>query len=107
MPLAIPLALAMPLPLAIPLPLGMPRPLVPPRFVVRDAGAGVENLEEFLEDAGGFSTNEVSVVLGRQLDRRHRAHVGLNLQKGGIHIVAVACAQSRHICAFVQGCPLE
>src|ERR1700755_780501 len=62
-PRAIPLPLAMPLPRAIPLPLGIPRPTVPPRFVVREDGAGVENFEEFLDEAGGFSTNEVSVVL--------------------------------------------
>jgi hypothetical protein len=46
-----PLALGMPLPLP-----GTPRP-------IRDAGAGVEYFEDALEEVGGFSTNEVSVVL--------------------------------------------
>lgn len=36
-----------------------PRPALAPR----DAGAGVENLGVALEDVGGFSTNDVSVVL--------------------------------------------
>lgn len=38
----------------------------PPRFddpAIREAGAGVENLGVALEDAGGLSTKEVSVVL--------------------------------------------
>jgi hypothetical protein len=30
---------------------------------MREAGAGVENFELALEDVGGFSTNDVSVVL--------------------------------------------
>jgi hypothetical protein len=38
----------------------------PPRFddpAIREAGAGVESFGVALEDAGGLSTNEVSVVL--------------------------------------------
>ncbi len=48
-------------PLAIPLGRGIPppRPVVVPRFL----GAGVENLDDGLELAGGFSTKDVSVVL--------------------------------------------
>lgn len=41
---------------------------IPPRFdvlAVRDVVAGVENLVEALEDVGGLSTNDVSVVLLR------------------------------------------
>jgi len=44
----------------IPLPEGAAPPRLPP---ILDAGAGVENFEVALEDVGGFSTNEVSVVL--------------------------------------------
>jgi hypothetical protein len=46
-----PLALGMPLPLP-----GAPRPM-------RDVGAGVEYFEDALDEVGGFSTKEVSVVL--------------------------------------------
>ncbi len=61
-------ALARPLPrvprspprAAPPLPEGAAPPRLPP---ILDAGAGVENFEVALEDVGGFSTNEVSVVL--------------------------------------------
>jgi hypothetical protein len=66
-------ALPLPLgtPLAMPLALGIPPPrdpAVPLPLVVR-LGAGVENFDEGLELAGGFSTKEVSVVLkiNRQL----------------------------------------
>ena len=38
-----------------------PRPAPP----IRDAGAGVENFGGGLEDVGGLSTNDVSVVLRR------------------------------------------
>jgi hypothetical protein len=44
---------------APPLPAGAPRPAPP---AIRD-GAGVENLGVGFEDVGGFSTNDVSVVL--------------------------------------------
>lgn len=36
---------------------------IPPRPVVREAGAGVENFGVGLEEVGGFSTKDVSVVL--------------------------------------------
>jgi hypothetical protein len=58
-------------------------PRTPPRAVPplaagaaaprRDAGAGVENFGVAFEDKGGFSTNEVSVVLGALA----RCHKGL------------------------------
>jgi len=62
-------ALANPLPLvprAAPRPMP-PRPVVPPPLLIpelgRAGGAGVANLDVDLEETGGFSTNEVSVVL--------------------------------------------
>jgi hypothetical protein len=65
-----PLALANPLPrVPRPAPLPVPpRPGTPtlPRDgppMALDGGAGVENLAVDLEDVGGLSTNEVSVVL--------------------------------------------
>jgi len=62
-------ALARPLPrvprrpprAAPPLPAGAAPPRPAP--VIRDAGAGVANLGADFEDAGGFSTKDVSVVL--------------------------------------------
>lgn len=56
-------ARARPLPRARP-PLGAPRPAAPPARDIREAGAGVENFGLGLEESGGFSTKEVSVVLG-------------------------------------------
>jgi hypothetical protein len=48
-----------------------PRPLVLPPLgivlLVLEAGPGVENLLELFVDMGGFSTNEVSVVLNPHL----------------------------------------
>lgn len=44
---------------APPLPEGAP----PPRVPMREAGPGVENFDDALEDVGGLSTNDVSVVL--------------------------------------------
>lgn len=60
-----------PLPRAIPLPrtrppLAVPLPAAPPAregAAMRDAGAGVVNLDAGLAVVGGFSTNDVSVVL--------------------------------------------
>ena len=50
------------IPLARPLPAEAPLPEIPP-LVTFDGGAGVENLEETLDEVGGFSTKDVSVVL--------------------------------------------
>jgi hypothetical protein len=61
-PLAIPLALGIP---PLPRPLAVVPPLCPIVLLVLDAGPGVENLLELFVDMGGFSTNEVSVVLTR------------------------------------------
>jgi hypothetical protein len=44
----------------------MPLPPATPRFDDLEAGAGVENLDEAFDDAGGFSTKDVSVVLYRK-----------------------------------------
>jgi hypothetical protein len=62
-------ALARPLPrvprspprAAPPLPAGAIPPRLPP---IREAGAGVANFGVGFEDVGGFSTKDVSVVLG-------------------------------------------
>lgn len=61
-PRPLPLAAPRAIPLARPLPEVAARPAIPP-LVALEGGAGVENLEETLEDVGGFSTKEVSVVL--------------------------------------------
>jgi len=52
------------IPLAIPLARGIPPPLddAPPRPLVVLLGAGVENLEDTFDEAGGWSTKDVSVV---------------------------------------------
>jgi hypothetical protein len=60
-----PFPLPLPVPLEIPLALGIPLPLPDVPRPIRDAGAGVEYFEDTLDDVGGFSTNDVSVVLNK------------------------------------------
>lgn len=82
-------ALARPLPrvprspprAAPPLPEGAIPPRLPP---VREAGAGVANFGVAFEDVGGFSTNDVSVVLDNQHSQSHPTWS--ILQKGGFSI---------------------
>lgn len=54
-----------------------PRPdgPIPPRLAlpILDAGAGVENFGVGFEEAGGFSTNDVSVVLKTTVKVRHES----------------------------------
>ena len=59
------------MPLARPLPAAAPRPATP-LLIALEVGAGVENLEDILEEVGGFSTKDVSVVL--RLDQ-HAIHL--------------------------------
>jgi len=75
------------MPLARSLPAVAPRPTTP-LLIDLEVGAGVENLEDILEEVGGFSTKDVSVVL--QLDQHaiHLVHAldGKNVQKSSVHI---------------------
>jgi hypothetical protein len=50
------------------MPLALPAPDVP--RVVRDAGAGVEYFEEILDEVGGCSTKDVSLVLFVHISHR-------------------------------------
>jgi hypothetical protein len=73
--------------LARPLPAVAPRPTTP-LLIALEVDAGVENLEDILEEVGGFSTKDVSVVL--QLDQHaiHLVHAldGENVQKRSVHV---------------------
>lgn len=75
------------MPLARPLPAVAPRP-VTPLLTALEGGAGVENLEDILEEVGGFSTNDVSVVL--QLDQYaiHLVHAleGKSIQESSVRV---------------------
>jgi hypothetical protein len=53
-----------------------------------EVGAGVENLEDILEEVGGFSTKDVSVVLRLDQDAVHLVHAldRENVQKGSVHV---------------------
>jgi len=59
---ALPLVVPRAMPLARPLPAADPRPATP-LLTALEGCAGVENLEDILEEVGGFSTKDVSVVL--------------------------------------------
>jgi len=86
-PRTLPLVVPRAMPLARPLPAAAPRPATPP-LVALLGSAGVENLEDALEEVGGFSTKDVSVVL--QLDQ-YTVHLadalgGKNVQKGSVRV---------------------
>lgn len=84
---ALPLVVPRAIPLARPLPAVAPRP-VTPLLTALDDGAGLENLEDTLEEVGGFSTKDVSVVL--QLDQQaiHLVHAlkGKSIQEGSVRV---------------------
>lgn len=74
----------------MPLGRGMPppRPVVVPRFL----GAGVENLDDGFELAGGFSTKDVSVVL-RACQHQHVAVGDGNSQERRVPVAAGRAAR--------------
>jgi hypothetical protein len=75
------------MPLARPLPAAAPRPATP-LLTALEGCAGVENLEDTLEEVGGFSTKDVSVVLRLDQHAIHLVHAleEKSIQEGSIRV---------------------